>query len=499
MGLLEIVARPEFLIAAAVIVLGAAAALHFTGKRWGMPHFKTRRGDGGSGADAVTFNDVAGLQHAIDELREIKEYLAAPDRFQALGAQLPRGVLLYGPPGCGKTLLARALAGEAGVPFYFVSAAGFVEKFVGLGAARVRQLFEEAKGKAPSIVFIDELDAIGRKRSEDGSGEREFDNTLNQLLVELDGFSGASGVLILGATNRPELIDPALLRPGRFDRRIQIERPDRSGREAILRLHARGRSVSTHVDWSQIAIETAGLTAADLTNVVNEAALLSARRHRDRISADDVQEAVTRVVSGTRGSRVLDQREKELLASHEAGHALLTMLLEGMSPPPRISIVARQDPFGRSPWLMDADKEVLTKRELMAQLMVLLGGRAAEMNMFGEPSTRAEDDLQHAAALARRMVERLAMTGRYELAARAPGMHHVERDGGADPEIRSLLATAEKAARSILQDNAERLRAIADTLVELETLSTPEIGRLTGLSAWQQEQRDAAVSHLPAG
>ena len=498
--LVDLLLRREFLIAAGVIVVGTVLALYVTSRRWGR---RSRARPAPSSAhnaeiasrdSQVTFANVAGLDEAIAELREVKEYLADPERFRAVGAELPRGVLLYGPPGCGKTLLARALAGEAGVPFFFVSAASFVEKFVGLGAARVRQLFEDAKRAAPSIVFMDELDAIGRRRNADMPGEREFDHTLNQLLVELDGFLGAAGVLILGATNRPELIDPALLRPGRFDRRIRIDRPDRAGREAILRLHAGQRPFSRQVDWSEVAAHTAGLTAAELANIINEASLLAARRHRARIAVDEVEEAVARVVSGTRSSRLMGDDEKQLVAHHEAGHALLALLLRGMKPPTRISIVSRPDAFAKSIWSPEADRGILTKRELMAQLMVLLGGRAAELNVFGEPSTRAEDDLEHAAALARRMVERWAMTGRFELAG-------LDRDGVARPpvetpgdrEVRELLARAEQGARAILQDNDERLRAVSAGLAQKETMTVFEVAELTGLWGWQTR-----LQELPA-
>ncbi len=437
---------------------------------------QVNRDDPKARMEAVTFADVAGLDEAIAELREVAEYLRDPQRFERLGAHLPKGVLLYGLPGCGKTLLARALAGETGVPFFFVSATSFVEKFVGLGAARVRQLFEAAKASSPAIVFIDELDAIGRHRSSDTTGEREFDHTLNQLLVELDGFMGTSGVMIIGATNRPELIDSALLRPGRFDRRIQVDRPDRSGREKILRLHADARPVSRRVDWSDVAGNTAGLTAAELANIVNEACLLAARRHRDRVAPEDVDEAVHRVLAGTRSARLMSEEEKELVGVHEAGHALLSVLLRGVQPPSRVSIVNRGAAFGRSPWSTSDDREVLTKRELMAQLIVLLGGRAAEMQVFGQPSTRAEDDLEHAATLARRMVERLAMTGRFELAGRRDDNmrgNNDETDGG--KEVRELLQRAEQAARTILSDNGEDLRAIAETLVLKETLTSAEL------------------------
>ena len=428
----------------------------------------------------VTFADVAGLDDAIGELREVTEYLSDPERFQRLGAELPRGILLHGLPGCGKTLLARALAGETGVPFYFVSASSFVEKFVGVGAARVRELFVEAKKNAPSIVFIDELDAVGRKRDADGGGGREFDHTLNQLLVELDGFVGSSGVLLLAATNRPELIDPALLRPGRFDRRIQIDRPDVRGREKILRLHAAKRPFSGRVDWAEVAATTAGLSPAELANIVNEASLLAARRHHPRISPEDVEEAATRVLSGTRNSRLMDDEEKELAAVHEAGHALLSVLVRGMKTPARVSIVGRSGAFDKSAWSPADDGGIVTKRELIARLIVLLGGRAAELNAFGEPSTRAEDDLEHAAILARRMVERLAMTGRYELAAgRKDDPHYFEGSAGG-AEVRQLLARSEHAAQVILEDNRNALFAIADALAERETLSGPELLHLAG-------------------
>jgi len=497
---LSILTRPE-VIGFAILIMGTAIVTlrmtrpggRFSSRRTGTTRkgravataggggetpFKmeqVNRDDPKSRMEAVTFADVAGLDEAISELREVAEYLRDPLRFERLGAHLPKGVLLYGLPGCGKTLLARALAGETGVPFFFVSATSFVEKFVGLGAARVRQLFEAAKAASPAIVFIDELDAIGRHRSSDTTGEREFDHTLNQLLVELDGFMGTSGVMIIGATNRPELIDGALLRPGRFDRRIQVDRPDRVGREKILRLHADSRPVSRRVDWGDVAGNTAGLTAAELANIVNEACLLAARRHRDRVAPEDVDEALHRVLAGTRSARLMSDDEKELVGVHEAGHALLSVLLRGVQPPSRVSIVNRGAAFGRSPWSTGDDREVLTKRELTAQLIVLLGGRAAEMQVFGQPSTRAEDDLEHAAALARRMVERLAMTGRFELAGRKDdgSRGNDETDGG--KEVRDLLQKAEQAARTILSDNGEDLRTIAETLVLKETLTAIEL------------------------
>lgn len=498
-----ILTQPITLVSALVILGSVIVALRMTrpGRvaRFKSPLRRSKRSDGpveatagpaadeGEGAfqveraqpgqDTVTFADVAGLDDAIAELQEVAEYLASPERFRALGAELPRGVLLYGLPGCGKTLLARALAGETGVPFFFVSASSFVEKFVGTGAARVRKLFESAKRQAPCIVFIDELDAIGRHRTSEGTGDREFDHTLNQLLVELDGFLGSTGVLILGATNRPELIDPALLRPGRFDRRIRIERPDVVGREKILRLHAERRPMSRRVDWASVAADTAGLSAAELASIVNESCLLAARRHRDRVTQDDVDEAMSRVLSGTQGSgTVMTEDEKELVATHESGHAVLSILLRGVEPPPRISILSRANAFGRSPWSSTEDREVTTKRELMAQLMVLMGGRGAEINAFGQPSTRSEDDIEHAANLARRMVERLAMTGRFDLADTGGGGRRGDKeDSNSSREVRELLVRAEQAARTILRDNEAIVRLVAAELLERETLTATEL------------------------
>ena len=493
----EILLSPLFLISAVVILGGSWLALHLTARQAGGGPWKPAQKPANEATQAaspvVTFKDVAGLDDAIGELREMKEYLTDPERFRALGAQLPSGVLLAGSPGCGKTLLARALAGEAGVPFYYVSAASFVEKFVGVGAARVRQLFADAKSHAPSIVFIDELDAIGRRRNGELGGEREFDNTLNQLLVELDGFEGSSGVLILGATNRPELIDPALLRPGRFDRRIEIDRPDLAGREEILRLHASRRPFSPGMDWSHIAESTAGLSAAELANVVNEASLLAARGRRSTIGAQDVDEALDRVLSGLRTSRLMRDEEKTLAAYHEAGHAVLSVMLDVVLPP-RVSIIGRSGAIARSPWLSVGDKEVVTKGELTSQLVVLLGGRAAEINVFGQPSTRAADDLNDAETLARKMVERWAMTDKLDahesLAASLPQMA-----AGLFPawDVRSLINSAEEDARAMLQERRDELEVIAQALVQRETLTATEIlGRL----AVGGSRRDASTAEL---
>jgi len=509
MGLGDILRRPELLASVGVIVVVTIAALFFS-KPWRHRHaeaveepapaaeptrtFTPAPAPGplvatvpAQGAVPVpvtapvaavvptlTFADVAGLDQAVAELQEIREYLASPGRYEAVGAKMPGGVLLHGPPGCGKTLLAKALAGEAGVTFYPVSASSFVEQFVGLGAARVRELFETARKEAPSIVFIDELDAVGRSREEGGAGSREFDNTLNQLLVELDGFEGSKDVLILAATNRPELIDPALLRPGRFDRRIRIERPDLRGREQILRLHASSRPFSDHVDWARVAADTAGLTAAELATAVNEAALLAARRHQTSIEPANLDEALDRHVSGLPSSRRLTADEKRLLGVHEAGHALLTLLLRGVDPPPRVSILNRKAGFDSSTWAGRDQDETLSKRELMTRLIVLLGGRAAEFQIFGEPTTEAADDLKDAAELARRMVERWAMTGRYELAVGRAKVPYMEGSAGGE-EVRGLVSGAEAAARSILADHEASLRALAGALAERETLTAAEL------------------------
>ena len=322
---------------------------------------------------------------------------------------------------------------------------------------------------------------MGRKRNDSAGGTAEFDHTLNQLLVELDGFEGASGVLVLGATNRPELLDSALLRPGRFDRRIGVERPDRHGREQILALHAARRPFSPRVDWSQVAAHTTGLAPSELANVVNEAALLAARRHRSMIAPEDVDEACSRQLAGTPDSKPIDEDARWLLAVHEAGHALLSQLLRGMHPPPQVSIVPRGGGQDRSIWSASESREVLTKRELIAHLMLLLGGRAAELDVFGEPSTQAEDDLGHAATMAHRMVERWAMTGRFELAANPKDARLPTMEGSAGgEEVRRLVAGAETAAGTILSDNRATLLRIATVLAERETLSDGEVAHLAG-------------------
>ncbi|HEX2052381.1 MAG TPA: AAA family ATPase [Actinomycetota bacterium] len=487
---------PAFWAPSLLIIVGAYFAVRLSNKKAmagfkEINTFKAQKAETTPNDPGVTFADVAGLDEVVAELREVKDYLLDPARFEALGATLPRGILLYGPSGSGKTLLAKALAGEGGVPFYFVSAASFVEVYVGVGAQRVRQLFEEAKKNAPSIVFIDELDAVGRRRNSEAPGEREYDHTLNQLLIELDGFASASGVVLIGATNRPEMIDPALLRPGRFDRRIHVAGPDVVGRERILRLHASKRPHSRAIDWRAVATRTGGLTGAELANIINEASFLAARKHRTEIGAEDVEEALERAISGPRSGRVMDEEERRLIAYHEAGHALLSLLLRGVRPVSRISIVGRIGDGGKSIWSSGEDREVMTRRELMAKLMVLLAGMAAEIHTFGEPSTRAEDDLREAFKLARQMVERWAMTGKYEFSASDNGRDPYSRmDASSNQEVRKLLKRAEQAAVTIIQDNDRRLRAVAQALMERESLNIDEVARLAGLDGLEAGDDD---------
>lgn len=494
--MIDTLLSPAFWAPSLLILVGAFAAVRLSHKRAmggfkKIEEFKAEKAQTTPNETGVTFADVAGLDEVVAELKEVKDYLTDPSRFSALGAQLPRGILLYGPSGSGKTLLAKALAGEGGVPFYFVSAASFVEIYVGVGAQRVRQLFEEAKKNAPAIVFIDELDAVGRRRNSEAPGEREYDHTLNQLLIELDGFASAEGVVLIGATNRPEMIDPALLRPGRFDRRINVAGPDVVGRERILRLHASKRPYSPAINWKSVASRTGGLTGAELANIVNEASFLAARKHRDSIGAEEVEEALDRAVSGPRSGRVMSEQEKRLIAYHEAGHALLSLLLRGVRPVSKISIVGRIGDGGKSIWAAGEDREVMTRRELMAKLMVLLAGMAAEIHFFGEPSTRAEDDLRDASKLARQMVERWAMTGSYEFTGSDNGRDLFTRtDSSSNEEVRKLLKRAEQAAMTIVQDNDRRLRAVAQALIEQESLNVDEVARLAGLAGLESGDDD---------
>lgn len=439
----------------------------------------------------TTFEDVAGAEEAVDELREIKDFLADPERFQKVGAKIPKGVLLYGPPGTGKTLLARAVAGEAGVPFYSISGSDFVEMFVGVGASRVRDLFEQAKVNAPAIIFIDEIDAVGRHRGAGlGGGHDEREQTLNQMLVEMDGFDVTGGVILIAATNRPDILDPALLRPGRFDRQIAVERPDLNGRYAILQVHAKGKPVAEEVDLMAVARRTPGFTGADLANVLNEAALLTARMDKTFIDDEALDESIDRVIAGPqKRTRVMDDHEKTITAYHEAGHALVAAALPGNDPVHKITIMPRGRALGYTMVLPDQDKYSTTRSEMLNQLAYMLGGRAAEELIFHDPTTGAANDIEKATAVARAMVTQYGMTER--LGAIKYGQEQSEvflgRDMGhmrdyseevaaaIDEEVRTFIEAAHQEAYDTLVENREALDALVLALLERETLDKGEI------------------------
>ena len=439
----------------------------------------------------TTFEDVAGAEEAVEELREIKDFLADPERFQKVGAKIPKGVLLYGPPGTGKTLLARAVAGEAGVPFYSISGSDFVEMFVGVGASRVRDLFEQAKVNAPAIIFIDEIDAVGRHRGAGlGGGHDEREQTLNQMLVEMDGFDVTGGVILIAATNRPDILDPALLRPGRFDRQIAVERPDLNGRYAILQVHAKGKPVAEDVDLMAVARRTPGFTGADLANVLNEAALLTARTDKTFIDDEALDESIDRVIAGPqKRTRVMDDHEKTITAYHEAGHALVAAALPGNDPVHKITIMPRGRALGYTMVLPDQDKYSTTRSEMLNQLAYMLGGRAAEELIFHDPTTGAANDIEKATAVARAMVTQYGMTER--LGAIKYGQEQSEvflgRDMGhmrdyseevaaaIDEEVRTFIEAAHQEAYDTLVDNREALDALVLALLERETLDKGEI------------------------
>ena len=441
----------------------------------------------------VTFADVAGADEAKHELEEIVDYLKHPERYQRLGAKIPRGVLLVGPPGTGKTLMARALAGEAGVPFISISGSDFVEMFVGVGAARVRDLFKQAEQAAPCIIFIDELDALGKARNAGpvlgGNDERE--STLNQLLVEMDGFNPRKSVIILAATNRPEVLDPALLRPGRFDRQVVVDRPDREGREAILRVHTRKLALADDVDLAEIARRTPGFAGADLANLANEAALLAARRGADAVSMQDFSEAIDRVVAGIeRRTRVMDDAERERVAYHETGHALCALLGGSDERVHKISIVPRGvGALGYTMQMPDKEKYLMTVRELRARLLSLVGGRAAEEVVFGEPSTGAQNDLQRATELARAMVAEYGLSdviGPIVLGspqgflgpAPASGLAGGQAPPQLIEEVRGIVSERLQAAKELLEQNRGSLERIAKRLLEVEQLEGEELDEL---------------------
>ena len=439
----------------------------------------------------VTFSDVAGLDEAVEELEEIKDFLAAPAKFQEMGAKIPKGVLLFGPPGTGKTLLAKAVAGEAGVPFFSISGSDFVEMFVGVGASRVRDLFEQAKNAAPAIVFVDEIDAVGRHRGAGvGGGHDEREQTLNQLLVEMDGFDQRQGVILLASTNRPDILDPALLRPGRFDRQIVVDRPDLEGRKAILAVHARGKPFAEGVDLDVIARRTPGFTGADLANLVNEAALLSARHDLKLIGLPQLEEAIDRVMAGPeRRSRLISDREKRVIAFHEGGHALVAHALPNTDPVHKISIIPRGRALGYTLTLPTEDKFLVTRSELVDELAMLLGGRTAEELIFADPTTGAQNDIDRATTIARQMVTEFGMSD--ELGPMRFGHPQGEvflgRDftstpdyseevaASIDSEVRRLIEAAHAVALEVLTQNRETLDRLAVELIEHETLETERV------------------------
>jgi len=442
----------------------------------------------------VTFGDVAGVDEAVEELMEIKEFLENPAKFQALGAKIPKGVLLYGPPGSGKTLLARAIAGEAGVPFFSISGSDFVEMFVGVGAARVRDLFEQAKTNAPCIIFMDEIDAVGRQRGAGlGGGHDEREQTLNQLLVEMDGFDVKSGVILIAATNRPDILDPALLRPGRFDRQVVVDRPDLEGRRAILRVHTKGKPLAAGIDIDVLARRTPGFTGADLANMVNEAALLSARHGKKTIDMIELEEAIDRVVAGPeKKTRLISEREKAIIAYHETGHALLAHSLPNADPVHKISIIPRGRALGYTLTLPTEDKYLVTRSELIDQLAMLLGGRTAEELVFSEITTGDQNDIEKATKVARQMTMEFGMSDKLGPVTLGHKQEQVflGRDFTAEPnysdevafqidqEVRRLVDEAHKEATRILTDQRDRLDTIAKILVDKETIGKEELLKL---------------------
>jgi cell division protease FtsH len=442
----------------------------------------------------TTFSDVAGCEEAIEELGEIKEFLQEPAKFQAVGAKIPKGVLLYGPPGTGKTLLARAVAGEAGVPFYSISGSDFVEMFVGVGASRVRDLFEQAKENAPAIVFIDEIDAVGRHRGAGlGGGHDEREQTLNQLLVEMDGFDVRGGVILIAATNRPDILDPALLRPGRFDRQIGVDAPDLNGRHKILLVHSRGKPMAPDVDLLAVARRTPGFTGADLANVLNEAALLTARQDRRMIDDAALDEAIDRVIAGPqKRTRLMSENEKKITAYHEGGHALVAAALPNTDPVHKVTILSRGRALGYTMVLPDEDKYSTTRSEMLDKLSYMLAGRAAEELVFHDPTTGAANDIDKATSLARAMVTQFGMSER--LGAIKLGEDNSEpflgRDFGhtrnyseeiaaaVDEEVNALLTNAHQEAFDILVENRDVLDNLVLALLERETLDKKEIAEV---------------------
>ncbi len=456
----------------------------------------------------VTYKDVAGADEAVEELQEIKEFLENPKKFQALGARIPKGVLLYGPPGTGKTLLARATAGEAGVPFFSISGSDFVEMFVGVGASRVRDLFEQAKQASPCIIFIDEIDAVGRHRGAGlGGGHDEREQTLNQLLVEMDGFELKDNIILIAATNRPDILDPALLRPGRFDRQIVVDRPDRKGRQQILEVHAKGKPLAREIDLDVLAAATPGFTGADLANVINEAALLAARRGAKTIGQSELEEGIMRVIAGPeKKSRLFSEKERKITAYHEMGHALVGYYLEGTDEVHKISIVSRGQALGYTISLPAEDRYLTTKGTLMDQMAMTLGGRAAEELVFNEVTTGAANDIERITSTAKQMIMRFGMSEK--LGPRVLGRNHdmpfLGREMGAEPdyseeiakeiddEIRRVIEEAHDKATNVLREHMDVLHKLSAILIERETIDKIQFERLL-----QGESEEAVFAEEP--
>jgi cell division protease FtsH len=466
----------------------------------------------------IGFKDVAGVDEAVEELQEIKEFLENPKKFQALGARIPKGVLLYGPPGTGKTLLARAVAGEAGVPFFSISGSDFVEMFVGVGASRVRDLFEQAKQAAPCIVFMDEIDAVGRHRGAGlGGGHDEREQTLNQLLVEMDGFELKDNIILIAATNRPDILDPALLRPGRFDRQIVVDRPDRIGRRKILEVHAKGKPIAPEIDLDTLAAGTPGFTGADLANLVNEAALLAARRGKKTIQQEELEEGIMRVIAGPeKKTRLLSEEERKITAYHELGHAIVGHYLEHTDEVHKISIISRGQALGYTISLPREDRYLTTKTALMEQLAMTLGGRAAEELVFHEVTTGAANDLEKVTSISKQMIMRYGMSEK--LGPRVLGRNHdmpfLGREMGAEPdyseeiareiddEIRRVIEEAHELAVTTLKTHMDELHRISGLLIERETIDKDQFERLLAgedeSSVFPDEGTPEAGAELPA-
>src|ERR1017187_9725664 len=466
----------------------------------------------------ITFRDVAGVDEAVEELHEIKEFLENPKKFQALGARIPKGVLLYGPPGTGKTLLARAVAGEAGVPFFSISGSDFVEMFVGVGASRVRDLFEQAKQNSPCIIFMDEVDAVGRHRGAGlGGGHDEREQTLNQLLVEMDGFEAKDNIIMIAATNRPDILDPALLRPGRFDRQIAVDRPDRKGRAKILEVHTRGKPLAKVIDIDALAGQTPGFTGADLSNLINEAALLSARTGKREIGQDELEEGIMRVIAGPeKKTRVMSEKERLITAYHEMGHALVGHFLEHSDPVHKISVISRGQALGYTISMPLEDRFLTTRAELKDTMAMTLGGRAAEELIFSEITTGASNDIEKVTATAKQMVMRFGMSAK--LGPRVFGHDHGQpflgREFSTEPdysdeiareiddEVRRIIESAHLRAKEILTEHQSELTKISEILVKRETIEKEEFLALLAGKSEQEvfgiEEKAEPGPELPA-